>query len=101
MVHVRTLGLQNTLRGTEFGVGEVESLLSYVVETDSDETPGILWYEHATDTFAAIPLHQVVRESGKAYLTQVWQKHPQRWGCMHSPGRPLTIEKTGVKRDTS
>lgn len=71
VAYVRTLGLQNILRGTDFRVGEVEVLLSYVAETDWGETPGFLWYDYTTGTFAAMPLHPAGRDNGKAYRDRV------------------------------
>ena len=68
---VRKLGLHNVLRETEYRVEEVETLLTYVAETDWSKTPGFLWYDYDSDTFAAIPRHPAGRDDAKEYPTRV------------------------------
>eukprot|EP00178_Gracilaria_changii_P002413 TRINITY_DN13551_c0_g1_i1.p2 TRINITY_DN13551_c0_g1~~TRINITY_DN13551_c0_g1_i1.p2 ORF type:complete len:328 (-),score=12.28 TRINITY_DN13551_c0_g1_i1:724-1707(-) len=65
--HARGLGIQNILRGSDFGFADARALLWDVTRIDWSQTPGFFWYDYESNTYHDIPRHPGGRDDGNAY----------------------------------
>lgn len=67
LVRLIRSGVRYIVRGFEYELEAIETLLHYVLEIDWARTRGYLWWDYYSDTFSPIIPHPIGRDDGKAY----------------------------------